>query len=156
MISITIISRYLPRESRFSPAYSSMYWFAPLVLALRCSHWSQSWRPLLPEVMRTPGKPWRAGQPDRARQTRKLAGFYRDERGHKLRRTKRGRTEERPRRGGWGRDKESRLKKTWVCRRTVGSVTPWSGVSLWGVGTYGDRRALSTDLLTSYRNAGGN
>ncbi|XP_040910328.1 cAMP-specific 3',5'-cyclic phosphodiesterase 4D isoform X3 [Toxotes jaculatrix] len=51
--------------------------------------------------MRTPGKPWRAGQPDRARQTRKRAGFYRDERGHKLRRTKRGRTAEPPRRGGF-------------------------------------------------------
>ncbi|XP_071348170.1 3',5'-cyclic-AMP phosphodiesterase 4C isoform X4 [Trachinotus anak] len=51
--------------------------------------------------MRTPGKPWRAGQPDRARQTRKRAGFHRDERGHMLRRTKRGRTVERPRRGGF-------------------------------------------------------
>ncbi|XP_069562135.1 3',5'-cyclic-AMP phosphodiesterase 4C isoform X3 [Brachyistius frenatus] len=51
--------------------------------------------------MRTPGKPWRAGQPDRARQTRKRAGFYRDESGHKLRRTKRGRTAEPPRRGGF-------------------------------------------------------
>ncbi len=61
--------------------------------------------------MRTPGKPWRAGQPDRARQTRKRAGFYRDESSHKLRRTKRGRAAERPRRGGWGRVKESRLKK---------------------------------------------
>lgn len=64
--------------------------------------------------MRTPGKPWRAGQPDgAARQTRKRAGFYRDESGHKLRRTKRGRAAERPRRGGgWGRvKKESRLKK---------------------------------------------
>ncbi|XP_044222932.1 cAMP-specific 3',5'-cyclic phosphodiesterase 4D isoform X1 [Thunnus albacares] len=51
--------------------------------------------------MRTPGKPWRAGQPDRARQTRKRAGFYRDESSHKLRRTKRGRAAERPRRGGF-------------------------------------------------------
>ncbi|XP_023283858.1 cAMP-specific 3',5'-cyclic phosphodiesterase 4C-like isoform X1 [Seriola lalandi dorsalis] len=51
--------------------------------------------------MRTPGKPWRAGQPDRARQTRKRAEFHRDERGHMLRRTKRGRTAERPRRGGF-------------------------------------------------------
>lgn len=62
--------------------------------------------------MRTPGKPWRAGQPDRARQTRKRAKFYGDESSHKLRRTKRGRVAERPRRGGWGRvEKESRLKK---------------------------------------------
>ncbi|XP_028448070.1 cAMP-specific 3',5'-cyclic phosphodiesterase 4D isoform X1 [Perca flavescens] len=51
--------------------------------------------------MRTPGKPWRAGQPDGARQLRKRAGFYRDERSHKLRRTKRGRAAERPRRGGF-------------------------------------------------------
>ncbi|XP_076600713.1 3',5'-cyclic-AMP phosphodiesterase 4C isoform X3 [Chaetodon auriga] len=51
--------------------------------------------------MRTPGKPWRAGQPDRARQTRKRAGVYRDETSHKLRRTKRGRAAERPRRGGF-------------------------------------------------------
>ncbi|XP_051256252.1 cAMP-specific 3',5'-cyclic phosphodiesterase 4D isoform X5 [Dicentrarchus labrax] len=51
--------------------------------------------------MRTPGKPWRAGQPDRARQTRKRAGLYRDESSHKLRRTKRGRAAERPRRGGF-------------------------------------------------------
>lgn len=67
--------------------------------------------------MRTPGKPWRAGQPDRARQTRKRAGFYRDESSHKLRRTKRGRAAERPRRGGWGRlKKESiRLKKKDEC-----------------------------------------
>lgn len=62
--------------------------------------------------MRTPGKPWRAGQPDRARQTRKRAKFYGDESSHKLRRTKRGRVAERPRRGGWGQvEKESRLKK---------------------------------------------
>lgn len=61
--------------------------------------------------MRTPGKPWKAGQPDRVRQTRKRAGFYRDESGHKLRRTKRGRAVEQLRRGGWGRVKESRLKK---------------------------------------------
>ncbi|XP_070831064.1 3',5'-cyclic-AMP phosphodiesterase 4C isoform X3 [Chaetodon trifascialis] len=51
--------------------------------------------------MRTLGKPWRAGQPDRARQTRKRAGVYRDESSHKLRRTKRGRAAERPRRGGF-------------------------------------------------------
>ncbi|XP_044076153.1 cAMP-specific 3',5'-cyclic phosphodiesterase 4C isoform X4 [Siniperca chuatsi] len=51
--------------------------------------------------MRTPGKSWRAGQPDRARQTRKRAGFYRDESSYKLRRTKRGRAPERPRRGGF-------------------------------------------------------
>ncbi|XP_036940481.1 cAMP-specific 3',5'-cyclic phosphodiesterase 4D isoform X3 [Acanthopagrus latus] len=51
--------------------------------------------------MRTPGKPWRAGQPDRARATRKRAGFDRDESSHKLRRTKRGRAAERPRRGGF-------------------------------------------------------
>ncbi|XP_056276443.1 cAMP-specific 3',5'-cyclic phosphodiesterase 4D isoform X3 [Pseudoliparis swirei] len=51
--------------------------------------------------MRVPGKPWRAGQPDRAKQTRKRAGFHRDESIHKLRRTKRGRAAERPRRGGF-------------------------------------------------------
>ncbi|XP_078029349.1 3',5'-cyclic-AMP phosphodiesterase 4C isoform X7 [Epinephelus lanceolatus] len=51
--------------------------------------------------MRTPGKPWRAGQPDRARQTRRRAAVYRDESSHKLRRTKRGRGAERPRRGGF-------------------------------------------------------
>ncbi|KAK5888809.1 hypothetical protein CesoFtcFv8_014867 [Champsocephalus esox] len=51
--------------------------------------------------MRTPGKPRRAGQPDRASHLRKRAGFSRDESSHKLRRTKRGRTAERPRRGGF-------------------------------------------------------
>uniref|UniRef100_A0A3Q4FZ34 cAMP-specific 3',5'-cyclic phosphodiesterase 4D-like n=1 Tax=Neolamprologus brichardi TaxID=32507 RepID=A0A3Q4FZ34_NEOBR len=51
--------------------------------------------------MPPPGKPWRAGQPDRARQTRKRDGLYRDESGHKLRRTKRGRQAESPRRGGF-------------------------------------------------------
>ncbi|XP_049455086.1 cAMP-specific 3',5'-cyclic phosphodiesterase 4D isoform X3 [Epinephelus fuscoguttatus] len=51
--------------------------------------------------MRTPGKLWRAGQPDRARQTRRRAAVYRDESSHKLRRTKRGRGAERPRRGGF-------------------------------------------------------
>ncbi|KAI4809775.1 hypothetical protein KUCAC02_018640 [Chaenocephalus aceratus] len=51
--------------------------------------------------MRTPGKPRRAGQPDRASHIRKRAGFSRDESSHKLRRTKRGRTAERPRRGGF-------------------------------------------------------
>nr|XP_046263849.1 cAMP-specific 3',5'-cyclic phosphodiesterase 4D isoform X4 [Scatophagus argus] len=51
--------------------------------------------------MKTPGKPWRAGQPDRVRQTRERAAFYRDESSHKLRRTKRGRAAERPRRGGF-------------------------------------------------------
>ncbi|XP_030608392.1 cAMP-specific 3',5'-cyclic phosphodiesterase 4D isoform X3 [Archocentrus centrarchus] len=51
--------------------------------------------------MPPPGNPWRAGQPDRARQTRKRDGFHRDESGHKLRRTKRGRRAESPRRGGF-------------------------------------------------------
>lgn len=68
--------------------------------------------PLLAEVMRTPGKPWRAGRPDRVRQTRKRSTFYRDESSHKLRGTRRGRVAQQPRRGGWGRvNKESRLKR---------------------------------------------
>lgn len=45
--------------------------------------------PLQPGVMRTPGKPWRAGQPDRARQRRTRAKFNRDESGRKLRGTHR-------------------------------------------------------------------
>lgn len=144
----------LPLRKDYAP---NLYLRERKISALHCpSHrrserWSWSWCPLLPEVMRTPGKPQRAGQPDRARQTRKRAGFSKDERGHKLRRPKRGRAAESQRRGGWGR-----VKEKWVFLRTAGSGTPWSGVSLCGVGTWGDHHALSTGLLTSHRNAGGN
>uniref|UniRef100_A0A3P8TDQ5 Phosphodiesterase n=1 Tax=Amphiprion percula TaxID=161767 RepID=A0A3P8TDQ5_AMPPE len=77
--------------------------------------------------MTTPGKPWRAaGQPYRARQTRKRAGLYRDESGHKLRRTKRGRTAEPPRRGGF--DVENGLS---VGRSPLDSqASPGSGLVL--------------------------
>lgn len=57
-------------------------------------------RPLQPGVMRTPGKPWRAGQPDRARQTRTRAKLSRDESGRQLRGTDRGRAAGQQRRGG--------------------------------------------------------
>lgn len=57
-------------------------------------------RPLQPGVMRTPGRPRRAGQPDRARLTRTRAKLSRDESGRQLSGTDRGRAAGRQRRGG--------------------------------------------------------